>query len=365
MHQQVSQRMKTRELAAHLATAAAHFPILGRVTSHDLLALIYAELGNAEVLDDFQPYGAHHAMAVGPGTILHIISGNTPTAGLQSLIRGLLLGAHNLCKVPSSGMSELTEFRGALPEELASRVEIKRQLPEEWIEKAEAVIAFGTDKTIAQIRSRLRPGQIFVPHGHKLSFGVIFEDADLASAAGAARDASIFDQQGCLSPHVFFVAQEPLAYAAKLAAEMARVHERQPRGALSLSEANAIRQLRSELTFRLSNDEPVAVLESTDSTAWTVAFDAAPGFPRSPLNRFIFVKPFPEDFAETLADVRPHLSCAGIWPPTAGNARTLAALGVARICPVGRMQLPPVTWHQDGQQVLAPLVRWIDCETGI
>ena len=363
MHQRVSQRLKTRERAAHLAEAAAHFPILGSVTSHDLLALIYAELGNSEVLDDFQPYGSHYAMAVGPETILHIISGNTPAAGLQSLIRGLLLGAHNLCKVPSSGLPELTEFHHALPQELASRVEIKRELPAEWIERAEAVIAFGTDNTIAQIRARLRPGQIFLAHGHKLSFGVIFEDANLSSTVGAARDASIFDQQGCLSPHVFFVAQEPLAYAAKLAAEMDRVHAREPRGALSLSDANAIRVLRSELSFRLANDEAVAVLESTNSTAWTVAFDAAPGFPRSPLNRFIFVKPFPEDFAETLADVRPHLSCAGIWPPTAGNARTLAGLGVSRICPVGRMQLPPVTWHQDGQQVLAPLVRWIDYET--
>jgi hypothetical protein len=280
------------------------------------------------------------------------------------LIRGLLLGAHNLCKIPSSGLPALMEFRDALPKELAARVEIKRELPAPWLERADAVIAFGNDNSIAKIRSRLRPGQIFLPHGHKLSFGVIFEDPNLASTAGAARDASIFDQQGCLSPHVFFVAHEPLAYAAKLAAEMERVHAREPRGALSLSEANAIRNLRSELSFRLANDEAVAVLESTNSTAWSVAFDAAPGFPRSPLNRFIFVKPFPEDFAETLADVRPYLSCVGIWPPTIGNVRIVAGLGVSRICPVGRMQLPPATWHQDGQQVLAPLVRWIDCETG-
>jgi hypothetical protein len=42
----------------------------------------------------------------------------------------------------------------------------------------------------------------------------------------------------------------------------------------------------------------------------------------------------------------------------------LAEVGVSRICPVGRMQFPPVTWHQDGQPVLTPLVRWIDCEMG-
>ncbi|MEI9896377.1 MAG: acyl-CoA reductase [Chthoniobacter sp.] len=355
---------QTRECAAQLVEAAAHFPFLGNVTVDDLLALVKAELGSAEALDDFQPYGNHFAKAVGPGTILHIISGNTPAAGFQSLMRGLLLGSHNLCKIPSNGLMEIQEFRRLLPEDLAARVEIKRELPAEWLGEADAVIVFGNDKTIAEFRARVRPGQIFVGHGHRLSFGVIFDDPELFSTAGAARDASIFDQQGCLSPHVFFVAREPLAYAAKLAAEMERVHVREPRGALSISDANAIRQERVALAFRLANDEPVAVFESVNSTAWTVAFDATPGFPRSPLNRFIFVKPFPEDFAETLAYVRPHLSCAGIWPPTIENARKLADLGVSRICPVGRMQLPPTTWHQDGQQVLAPLVRWIDCETG-
>jgi hypothetical protein len=76
------------------------------------------------------------------------------------------------------------------------------------------------------------------------------------------------------------------------------------------------------------------------------------------------VKPFPEDFAEILAEVRAQLSCAGIWPATLENARFAADLGVSRVCPLGRMQLPPATWHEDGQPVLAPLVRWIDCETG-
>ncbi len=363
MHAPAQQHMKTREVAAHLAEAASLFPFLGGITHHDLLALLHAELGNAEALDDFQPYGAHYAKAVGPGTILHIISGNTPAAGLQSVIRGLLLGSHNFCKIPSSGLPELIEFRLALPPALAARVEIKRELPAEWLKEANAVIVFGSDSTIAEFRGRVRPGQIFIPHGHKLSFGIVFDDLPFASAPGAALDSSIFDQQGCLSPHVFFVAHDPVAYAAKLAAEMERLHARTPRGPLSLSEANAIRNERSEFAFRLANDEPVALFQSNDSTAWTVVFDALPGFPRSPLNRFIYVKPFPEDFGEALAEVHPYLSCAGIWPATLENARFTADLGVSRICPIGRMQLPPVTWHQDGQQALAPLVRWIDFET--
>ena len=351
--------MNTSTRATHLAAAAARFPFLGRTTADDLLALVRAELGHAEILDDFQPRGAHLARAVPAETILHIVSGNTPAAGLQSLIRGLLLGAHNLCKIPADGLPEMAAFRTLLPPELAAKVEISPTLPDGWLARAGALIVFGSDATVAHFGALARPGQVFVAHGHALSFGVIFDDPHAESAAGAARDASAFDQQGCLSPHVFYVAGDARGYAARLAEEMQRWQERDPRGAISLSEANAIRTLRDETAFRAAQGEPVALHASAGSTAWTVVFDETPGFPRSPLNRTVFVRPLPADLAAELRTVRPHLSCAGIWPATIAHARTLADCGVSRICAIGQMQSPPWTWQQDGQPALAPLVRWI------
>jgi len=226
-----------------------------------------------------------------------------------------------------------------------------------------AVIVFGSDDIVQRIRARIRPGQILLPHRHKLSFGVVFDDPELKSAVGAARDVSDFSQYGGLSPHVFFVAHDPLAYAAKLAAEMERWHAREPRSAAAIPDANAIRQRRTELAARAANDEPLAIFQSTDSTAWTVVFDPIPGFPQPPLRRFVYVKPLPDDLDELDPDVRSQLGCVGIWPATLQNARKLTRLGVSRISPIGRMQVPPGTWHQDGQQVLAPLVRWVDAET--
>jgi hypothetical protein len=355
--------MNTRERAIHLAAAAGRFPFLGAVTAADLLTLVRAELGHAEALDDFQPYGAHLAQAMPPACILHVISSNTPAAGLQSLIRGLLLGSHNFCKVPGTGLPEIAEFRTALPATLAARVEIAAELPETWLAQAEAVIVFGRDETIRHFQARMRPGQIFIAHGHKLSLGVIFEDAEFVSVTGAARDVSLFDQQGCLSPQVFFVRDTARTYAQKLAEAMNCFNTAQPRSPVSLSESNAIRVRREEIRFRAANGEPFTLWESADSTDWTVVFDATPEFPGSPLNRFVFVKPLPDDFAALLAEVRPHLSACGYWPATLANARILASLGPSRLCPVGQMQVPPFTWHQDGQQVLAPLVRWIDAET--
>ena len=354
--------MNTAERARHLAAVASRFPFLGATSAADLLALVQTELGDAGALDDFVPYAGHLAMAVAPGTILHVVSANTPAAGLQSLIRGLLLGAHNLCKVPAAGLPEIAEFRAALPAELAARVEIAGVLPDDWLARADALIVFGHDATISHFRTLARPGQIFSAHGHRLSFGVVFDDPDSASAQPAARDASLFDQQGCLSPHVFYVAGDAREYAARLANAMRAFQAREPRGRVSLSEANAIRSLREDLAFRTAQGDAVAVWQSEGSTAWTVAFDATPGFPRSPLNRFVFVKPLPADFAAELREVRAHLSCAGIWPATPAHARSLAALGVSRICPLGRMQSPPWTWLQDGAQSLLPLVRWVGAE---
>ena len=354
--------MDTHTRARHLAAAAERFPFLGSTTAEDLLALVRVELGHEGAPDAFQPHGAHSAMALPPGTILHIISGNTPAAGLQSLIRGLLLGARNLCKIPSAGLPEIAEFRAALPGWLAERVEISAELPDEWLTRADAVIVFGSDETIAHFRARVRADRTFIAHGHKLSAGFVFDDPRFESVPGAARDVAAFDQQGCLSPHVIFVRGDARAYAARLADEMEAISIRKLRGSISLSEKIAIRAAREDFAFRAANDGDVQLWQSADSTEWTVVFDAAPGFPRSPLNRFIFIKPMPADPARDLHAVRAHLSCAGIWPAAPEHARALAAAGFSRICPLGQMQLPPWTWHQDGQRTLAALVRWVGLE---
>ena len=301
-------------------------------------------------------------MAVAPETILHIISGNTPAAGLQSLIRGLLLGARNLCKIPSAGLPEIAAFRAALPDFLAERVEISAALPDDWMACPDAIIVFGTDETIAHFRGRVRADQTFITHRHKLSAGFVFDDPTFDSVPGAARDVAAFDQQGCLSPHVIYVRGDARAYAARLAGDMAALSAREPREPISLSEKLAIRSAREDIAFRAANDDGVHLWQSAGSTEWTVAFDAASGFPHSPLNRFIFIKPMPADLASEWHEVRTHLSCAGIWPAAPEHARPLAALGFSRICPIGQMQAPPWTWHQDGQHTLAALVRWVDFE---
>jgi hypothetical protein len=355
----------TAARAKALAKAASEFHFLGRCTASGLLGLIRSELGHAAALDRFVPYGPRFARAIAPRNILHVISGNTPAAALQTILRGLLLGSNNLCKLPAGGLPDAHRFRALLPKSLASRVHFSSDLPQSWLALADAAVLFGRDETVGAVRAALPPGIPLIAHGHKLSFAIVLDDTRFASVAGAARDTSVFDQQGCLSPHVIFIREKgaltAATYAAQLARAMARFEKHTPRGPLTISEANSIRSVREEAAFRAANGEPLELLTSP-GTAWTVVADATPGFPVSPLNRVIFVKPLPTDLARTLAPHRSHLSTCGIWPSTAATRDFAALLGVTRICPIGRMQFPPLHWHHDGQPVLAPLVRWLDFE---
>lgn len=354
--------MNTAERLELVSRAAERFHFLGKTTSVDLLEMLRSELGHVECLDRFVPGRNGFVRAVPPQTIVHILASNTPAAGLQSLIKGLVLGSHNRLKLPTDGLPSIEAFRNALPKELAALIELSRDLPDDWLSTADAVIVFGNDQTIWEFQQRVRTDQVFVAHGHRISFGVVFGDSSYASIEAAARDSSAFDQLGCLSPQVFYVASDAREYAERLAGAMASYAIFHPRGSVSIGVANSIRALREETRFRSAAGEPCCVWQSDESTEWTVIYDEAAGFPTSPLHRTIFVKPLPSDLSEEFRAVQKHLSCAGIFPATPENAERIALSGVSRICPIGTMQTPLWTWPQDGQQTLAPLVRWISFE---
>jgi hypothetical protein len=359
--------MTTAQRARALAAAAEPFgALLGPTTGPDLLAWVAAELGHAEALDDWVPHGTARTKALAPGTILHVVSGNTPHAALQSLLGGLLLGSRNLVKWPHGGLIEVAEFAARLGPELRTLLETGEKLPETWINSADAVIVYGADETISALRSRVPAGKTFVGHGHKASLGIVWEDPDFASCTGAARDASLFDQQGCLSPQVFYAREiRPgfaREYAEQLAAAMDQCNRTHPRGALTIGEKAEIADLRAAYRFRAAGDLRVALWEGGREMDWTVIYEEDAWFTASPLNRVIFVKPLPDNLAEAMGPAADQVGAVGLWPCTPELADRFAALRPSRFCPVGRLQDPPWTWHNGGVARLASLVKWVDFE---
>lgn len=353
--------MNTAARAQALADASRHFPLLGTFSAEDLLETLRMELGHSEILDGFRPYGEHFSRASSLSPILHIVSGNTPHAALQSIIRGILLDARNLIKIPSAGLPEVEEFLSHLPAELRANTLVSRELPEEWTRQAQAWIVFGSDETIAHFRNRAPARVVFVPHAHLFSLGVVYETSPPAARL-AAIDISRFNQKGCLSPHDIYVKGDARAFAAHLAEEMEHYSLIDPPHALTTMEAAEVHNLRANYRFRAASDPRVQIWESTGSLNWTVIFEEDAWFAASCLNRVVFVKPLPDRLEEALGPALDWMGAIGVWPATPEAAEELSRLRPSRICPLGRMQEPPVSWHQEGRQNLAPLVQWIDFE---
>jgi hypothetical protein len=182
---------------------------------------------------------------------------------------------------------------------------------------------------------------------------------------------------GCLSPHVVYVEYGGTVsaeqFAALLAEELASLEQSQPRGAVPVEIAAAISSRRSvyELRAAHSEKEPDAhgtrLWRSENSTAWTVVYESEPRFQTSCLHRFVYVKGV-ADLKEALqsADsVRGKVSTVGVAAPEdkiQNLAAELGRWGATRVCPLGKMQNPPLTWRHDGRPALGDLVRWTDWE---
>ncbi|MGA8657509.1 MAG: acyl-CoA reductase [Chthoniobacterales bacterium] len=350
--------MKLEDRIKAIVRASSEFPWLGKVTLETVWEWLRLELGDPPLMP--QRYGPHHAVAIPYSPILHIVSGNTPHAALQSLIRGILLGAENLVKIPSDGLPEIERFVRLFPKPIQPLLE--RSLPGAWLETAAAIVVFGSDETIASFASRVSPWQRFLPHGNKVSFAIILGDWLESTAQAAARDVHIFDQLGCLSPQFFYVENNPEGFGSQIATELENLARRDSFPERTIESVATIRGFREDWRFRAAMEPRIRVWESEASLEWTVILDPDPEVRSSPLHRTIFIKQLPARPEKTLAHVKRFISTIGLSPLDSETVQLAVRLGAQRICPVGEMQSPSLIWHQDGWPSLSSLVRFVDIE---
>jgi hypothetical protein len=351
-----------------------------QLTAENLEKLVTQELGNVNRLDEFQD----SAFARGPQLLLHIGAGNIPNSILFDMVLGLLTRSAQFVKC-ASGQSFIPRlFAHSIYEtdgKLGACMEIA-----EWkggtdildaaaFAEAECVSATGSDETLWVIRSKLPIKTRLIAYGTRVSFGFITREAlardPKALAKQAAQDIAAWDQQGCLSPHVIYVESggkaTPELFAQRLSEELDALEEHEPRAPLTASEAAAISTRRSFYEVRAAHSPETQMWASSGSTAWTVVFESDPQFQLSCLNRFVYVKPVTDlkhalQAAET---IREKISTVGLGATAARTndlATQLAQWGVTRICPLGQMQNPPLTWRHDGRSPLADLITWTSIE---
>ncbi len=352
-----------------------------RFTPENFQALLEQELGHARRLDEF----VAGTMARGPELLVHIAAGNLPNPTLMSLTLGLLTRSAQFVKCASEASFLPRLFAHSLREldpKLGACLEIagwrggNAELENALFAHADCVTATGSDETLEQIRARLPVKVRFLGYGQRVSFGfvtreVLREEEIEKVISRAADDVIAWDQNGCLSPHVIYVeergAVESDEFAKRLAVELAKRETTEPRGKISVDEAAVIASRRAIYETIAAHRADAKIWSSQGSTAWTLVFEHDVKFRFSPLNRFIFVKPVPDLNAvrQGVDEILGKVSTVGIAAPPAKMkdlATHFARWGATRICPLGQMQNPPLTWRHDGRPALGDLITWTDFE---
>ncbi len=362
-----------------------------QLTRENFHALLVQEFGDAKRLDSICATAAEQkqnraAIVNAPEFQVHIAAGNLPNPALASIVFGLLTRSAQFVKCASGSAFLPRLFAHSIYEadpKLGACLEIAEwrggnvALENALFAEADCVTATGGDETLDEIRKRLPLRTRFLGHGHRVSFGFVAQEVLYGSRAkkivsAVADDVVVWNQLGCLSPHVIYVQLggevAPEHFAQLLAEELEQREAVEPRGELAAEHAAAIASRRGIYEVRAAHS-PEATRHwcSKDSTAWTVVYEADARFQLSCLNRFIYVKAVADlkTVLESADSVRGKVSTVGIAAPEEKwdeIATQFARWGATRICPLGQMQNPPLTWRHDGRPALGDLVTWTDLE---
>ena len=353
-------------------------------------SLLEQDLGQTERIEQFvstpgEQKANRSAMALAPELLVHVAPGNLPNPALTSIVLGVLTrsaqfvkcarGAAWLPRLFAHSLYHADPKLGACLE-LADWPGGNRDLEGALFEQAGCITATGSDETLAHLRARVPSKVRFVGYGFRVSFGYVAQEMlsglhTRRVGERAAKDIVAWNQLGCLSPHVLYVQKGGSLTAehfAEVLAEVLAEHESsEPRGNLPVEAAAAIASRRSFYELRAAHSPETRIWASKDSTAWTVVYEADPLFQLSCLNRFIYIKEVKDlsDALQAADTVRGKVSTVGVAVPehkTQEIATELARWGATRVCPLGRMQHPPLAWRHDGRPALGDLVTWTDWE---
>jgi hypothetical protein len=350
--------------------------LFGAFDAEAMLAAIASELGSPDALETFvsRP-GRPDVTYRGVENVAIVSSDTTIGVALPALGYALCAGARTIVKDRSDRL--IASFAETLAQE---RPELGAQIEATaWdgaddvasrshLAGADTVVAFGGSDALRDVRKHIKADALFVPYGHRTSIGYVEReslagtDAAREVARGIARDALLYDGDGCLSLHAAFVEHggnlDPLAFARILGDAFDEAALEFPAGYESDSGLVAYNRSAS---FRASQGRGATFAGSMGPHL--VAYDAPQGEPPPLVRRTLALYPTGGP-ADALAFVRRHglpleAVAFGHALPRADLVAFARASGASRIARVGTLQRPPLAGEHGGYGRILPFVRAI------
>ncbi len=344
--------------------------LFGELRTAALLETIGRELGDPAALDAPTP-------RILPLGRIAILSSRT-TIGVAIPAMCFALCAKNDVLVKDREDRLVAAFAETLGEELEA---FDRALHvENWdarhkgtrLQDARLIVVYGNDETIANVTSEHAGSARTIGFGSRTSIGFLGAAAQSEPAAravalaGAARDASLYEGDGCMSLHALFFerssAGDPNALAAEFAAAMERAAIEFPVGTRSTSQRAAMLQERNLAAFRAAAGNGAAFCD--EHLSFLVLLAPPTQEPPKFLPRTVVLLPV-GSLEEIAAYVERHalpVECLGVTGTPRSYAELASRIGAARIAPLGEMQRPPLGAHHGGRPRIAEYVRFLDVD---
>lgn len=338
------------------------------------------DLGDARCLDGM----AYHSRFNGYigaqplGALAHVSAGNVFVGGVDSLIQGLVTKNVNIMKMsrndpvfPILFAQSLRELDGGGP--LSSSLALLHwkggtdAVESVLKQEADAIVVYGGAETVNSYRAGLGLHTKLIEYGPKYSF-VLAEEREMRErgleecARRIARDATMWEQSACSSPHAVYVergAAHELAGA--IARQLTLWAEELPPGELLVNEAVEINKVRE--MAKVEEAMGVAELFQPSDTGWTVVLTEDTQFTTSCQHRTLYVKPVDtlEDALEAVRPMGKYLQTVSIVASrerTLSLAESLQRIGADRMVEIGQQAVRKHGSPHDGTRGLAELVRW-------
>jgi hypothetical protein len=343
--------------------------------------MLEQELGGADVVDGWREVktlsGRPAKVRAFPPRLVHVLAGNAPGVAAGSLIRGALVKGANLFKLPSNDLFSATAVLRTLAAVAPGHPLSKSFSAVYWrggddtVERRlfrpqyfDKLVAWGGEGSIRSAVKHLGPGFELISFDPKTSISLVGREAfaseeTLADAAErGAHDATILNQQACISSRFQFIEGGQAEVDRYAAALQARLGADRP---FACSDPWPLTpELREEIDGLRDAPDFYRVWGGNDGRGVVVRSDDPVDF--HPDRKVVNVVP-----VRRLEDAVKHVTVAtqtvGVYPAARkGELRdALAAAGAQRIATLGdagtEMGLP-----HDGFYPLHRFVRWVNDE---